>query len=254
MFYAILLILLAIMITAGTKANVLSLEVKESAIQSDTQRAIWHELGAFNMLLLEFGPSTPVSFLAGMGVIFAYIGLWICALGNWGGLAMVIPGLVVCGLIQYIMVSKVRQYFAEYEKANGESPKKYFTGKNGLPHAVYTSVMIGIGKAVKLLLICSIVGISIYVILRHQALKVIDWETSIITGDFGFPPQMIYDEQDEPWICCDILGDEKNIRVYEPVNAKNTHEAAMKIYVDVHEALEHPEATRMVCGSRTFHW
>lgn len=255
MFYFILLVLLAVMIVNGTRANELNLMVKESAIHSDTQTAVWHELGGSNILLMEFGPDTGASFMAGLGVLLAYIGLWLCALGKIGFLVMVVLGVALCALIQYTMVSKVKMYFAAYERENGENPQKYFTGKNGLPHAVYTSVMIGIGKAVKLVLICSIVGILLYVFLRNGIRKMIDVEAMAITGDYGFPPNIIYDEKENAWTCTDVMGEDRNIKVYSPLKANDTHEASLRIYVDVADALaKHPDATRMRAGNREFHW
>jgi len=255
MFYFILLVLAAYMAAMGTRANLLNLEIQSSALaRTDRQVSIWHELGGFNMLFLQFGPGTVPSFIAGVGMLAAYIGLWRCALGSLSGLIMVVAGAAVCGLIQYGMISRIKAYFAAYEKEIGENPAQYFTGKNGIPHAVYTSVMIGIGKMVKFILICSVVGILLYVILRQMALRVIDLETAVITGDYQFPPKIIYDEQDNEWICSDVMGEDQNIRVYTPVTAKNRNDISARIYVDANAASEHPDATRMIVGNRTFHW
>lgn len=255
MMYFILLVLGAYLVAMGTRANVLNLEIKDSALaHTDRQVSVWHELGGFNTLFLQFGPATVMSFLAGIGVLAAYIGLWQCALGALSGLVMVILGAGVCGLVQYTMLDKIKKYFSEYEKTVGENPQQYFTGKNGIPHAVYTSVMVGVGKMVKFVLICSVVGILLYVFLRQTALKVIDLETAVITGDFEFPPRTIYDENENAWVCTDVLGEDQNIRVYTPVTAQNGREAAMKIYVDVNKAMEKPNATRMTVGNREFHW
>ena len=259
MFYAILIILLAVMLGSGIKANLLNLEVKKMAGAADTQKGIWYELGAFNRLLLEFGPNTFLSFLAGIAVILAYVGLWMCGLKNWAGLWMVIIGLLVCALIQYTMVVKVKRFFAEYEKTLGENPKKYFTGKNGLPHAIYTSVMIGIGKAVKFLLIGSVVGILLYVFLKNIMLRSIDLETMAITGDYDFPPYFIYDQNDQQWVCDGVMGEEKKIKIYRPYQPKGTYLNVREVCVDVNELLkkmENPNTSQnsFTIGDWTFHW
>lgn len=259
MFYTILIVLLAVMIGSGIRANLLDLEVKKMANAADTQKEIWHELGAFNRLLLEFGPNTFLSFLAGMGVILAYIGLWMCALGNWPGLWMVIIGVLVCALIQSTMVIKAKNFFKEYNKTLKEDPKKYFTGKNGLPHAIYTSVKIGIGKAVKFLLICSVVGILLYVILKNVMLRSIDLETMAITGDYNFPPYFIYDQNDQQWVCDGVMGEEQKIKIYRPFQPKGTYLNVREVYVDINELLEGMEKQNVSqnsfrIGEWTFHW
>lgn len=264
MFYVILIILLAVMAGSGIRANLLNLEVEEMAVKrmmnpSDTQEEIWYELGAFNRLLLAYGPNTPLSFLAGMAVILAYVGLWMCALGNWTGLWMVVIGLLVCALIQYTMVVSIKRFFKQYEETLGEDPKKYYTGKNGLPHAIYTSVMIGIGKAMKFLLICSVVGIMIYVIIKNAMLRSIDLETMAITGNYNFPPHTIYDQNDQEWVCAGVMGPEKNIKVYRPLKLEGSYHTIPEICVDVNKLLtemgkENMSQNSFEIGNRTFHW
>lgn len=254
MFYFILIVLLSVMVVLGTRANELHLIVTQSAIRSDSQTAVWHEMGGTNILLMEFGPGTSLSFLAGLGVIIAYIGLWLCAVISLGFLVMVVSGAALCALVQFTMVSKVKKYFAIYERENGENPQKYFTGKNGLPNAVYTSVMIGIGKAVKLVLICSVVGILLYVFLRSGIRKMIDVEAMAITGDYAFPPNVIYDERENPWTCTDVIGENRNIRVYSPAVGGKKSDMFSSLYVDVSDAMDHPNATHLRAGNREFHW
>ena len=169
MVYFILLVLGAFLIAMSFRANILNHEITEivdAAAYGKEQEAVWHEMGGFNLLFLQFGPNMALSFLAGAGVLAAYLGLWMCALGKLSGLLMVILGAAVCGVIQVTMVAGIKTYFAGYEKEMGEDPRPYFTGKNGVPHAVYTSVMVGVGKVVKFVLIVSVVGILLYVILK----------------------------------------------------------------------------------------
>lgn len=262
MFYFILLVLGGFMIAMGIRANVLNQEVRkltETAAYSETQTVIWHELGGFNTLLLEFGPNMFLSFLAGVGALAAYLGLWMCALGNISGLLMVILGAAVCGLMQVPMITGSKSYFKEYETKTGEDPRPYFTGKNGLPNAVYTSVMIGIGKTVKFVLLVSVVGILLYVILRQGALRVIDLETAAITGDYQFPPKTIYDEYGNPWFCTDAMGEDGYIKVYSPA-ASGKADRGTRIYVDSRKLQEKaPNATGVIVthavfGNKTFHW
>lgn len=260
MVYFILLVLGAFLIAMGFRANILNHEITEivdAAAYGKEQEAVWHEMGGFNLLFLQFGPNMALSFLAGAGVLAAYLGLWMCALGKLSGLLMVILGAAVCGVIQYTMVARIKAYFAGYEKEMGEDPRPYFTGKNGVPHAVYTSVMVGVGKVVKFVLIVSVVGILLYVILKRAVLKGLDLEATAIRGDYQFPPKRIYDENEDAWFCTDALGEDGNIKVYSPAPGGRTNRS-IRVYIDSKQVLEelekHPKATRIKVGDRIFHW
>lgn len=260
MVYAILLILGCVLIAMGMRANVLDHEVREitaAAAYDETQAAVWYEMGGFNLLFLDHGPNTFLSFLSGMGVLAAYIGLWMCALGKFIGILAVVLGIAVCAAIQYTMVAEIRTYFAKYEKEIGKDPRPYFTGKNSVPHAVYTSVKVGIGKMVKFVLLVSIVGIMIYVIFKRAILNGLDLEATAIKGDYQFPPKTIYDENEDAWFCTGALGEDGNIKVYSPAPDAKANRS-IEIYIDSNAALEelekHPKATKIQVGDRIFHW
>lgn len=255
MMYFILLVLGAFLIAMGLRANLLNQEVQQTiATASEEQAAVWHEMGGFNTLLLQFGPDTALSFAAGAGVLVAYLGLWKCALGGLSGLLLVVLGAAVCGLVQYRMIARIKTYFAEYEREIGEDPRPYFTGKNGIPQAVYTSVMIGIGKLVKLVLIVSVVGILLYAILKQAILKGLNMEAMIIRDEYQFPPKTIYDENDDAWFCTDRMGEDGDVKVYSPAPGAKA-DRILKIYVSSEEILKKaPKATGMIVGNRTFHW
>lgn len=258
MLYFILLVLAAWMIVMGTRANILNLEVANSAIQSDNQHVIWHEMGGLNILLLEYGPNMPLSFISGVGILIAYIGLWRCVLGSWNGMLMVILGVAVCAAVQFTMIAKIKTFFKEFEETYKTSASDIFCGKNGLAHAIYTSIMIGIGKMVKFVLIVSVVGILLYVLLRQAILNGLNIEEKLISGEaFEFPPRTIYDENENPWILTEVMGEDKNIRIYDNPADRN----ASKVYINVdnlqHEIDQQGIAglqVKLNVGEHTFHW
>lgn len=260
MGYAILLILGGFLAAMGFRANELNKQIREmleADAAGEEQRAVWHEMGGFNLLLLTYGPNTLLSLAGGAGLFAAYIGLWRCALGKWSGLVMVILGAGVCAAVQYTMIARVKADFARQEKETGENPAQYFTGKDSLSYAVYTSVMIGAGKIVKFILIVSIVGIMLYGILKRAVLSNLDLEERIIRGDFQFPPKVIYDEVEAPWRCTAKLGEDGHIKVYTPITQKTLWGPSQQpaVYIDSNklDGLE-SKITHIIVGDRTFHW
>lgn len=217
MFYFILVALAAALFVMGLRANELyKVTSAEKDTATDSQIGIWYKMGGFNLLVFECGPGVFLSFLAGMGVIAAYAGLWMCALEKWAGIAVVLAGVLVCALIERSFVGHINDYFMKYKEETGEDPNEIFTGKTGLTHAVYTSVKIGVGKALTFLMLISIVGIALYFILRNMIRGALYQEERIERGE---SEDRLVDENGDVWKCKWHLGDD--IWVYDGPNGQS---------------------------------
>lgn len=206
MLYFILLVLGAWLLAMGTRANELyklTADQKDSA--PEEQVSAWYNLGGMNLLILECGSGTFASFVTGVGVIAAYIGLWLCALSNWNGLWLIVAGVLVCGMIQYAFLQRIKTMFRRYKRRTKQNPKEVFIRKTGPKHAVYMSILIGTGKATSFLLICSVVGILFYIFLKKTAQVIIYKEEMV---ERGIGSETIVDENGNEWTCQYYFGDD----------------------------------------------
>jgi len=246
MFVLILIVLLAVMWVISFRASELykvTRARKDDPALSAAQVQTWYNMGGFNLLLLNNEPNAFISFLAGLSVWVAYGGLWMCAFGKWAGIALVIGGALVCALTQLGLVKRIKDFFESYQEETGEDPKTIFTGKISLGHAVYTSIKIGIARALSVAMICSIVGIMLYFFSKMMGRNIV-YREEMIENEEG--EDNLIDEQGNRWYCRYHLGDD--VRVYrDELHGK-------EIYIrtdDLIEALD--KAKYIQIGNKVFH-
>jgi len=246
MFCLILIVLLAVMWVRAFRASELykvTRSRKDDPNLSDEQLQVWYNLGGLNMLLLNNEPNMFISFLGGAGVLVAYGGLWMCALGKWAGIALVLVGAAVCVVTQLGMVNQIKAFFKEYQEEMHEDPKEVFTGKSSLGHAVRTSINIGIARALSVAMICSVVGILLYFFSKMMGRKINYDEEKIERGE---GEEDLIDDTGDRWHCRYYLGDD--VRVY-----RNTR-TGKEIYVKTADMLEAQKKSKLIqIGNRTFH-
>ncbi len=246
MFYCILIVLLAVMWVRAFRASELykiTRGHKDDPNLPDDQVQVWYNLGGFNVLLLNNDPNMFISFLGGVGVLVAYGGLWMCAVGKWAGLAVVLVGVAVCVVTQLGMVNQIKAFFREYQAEMKEDPKEVFTGKSSLGHAVRTSINIGIARALSVVMFCSVVGILLYFFSKMMGRKINYDEEKIERGE---GEEDLIDDNGDRWHCRYQMGDD--VRVY-----RNTR-TGKEIYVKTADMLEAQNKSKFIqIGNRTFH-